>query len=466
MTEKQNTDMLASVEKLYFISAVLEKERPPVSPVPTETRELARRSLAEFNKTVERARRKAAESGAKVEIDGSRLSGVKSGDIWSVTADGSLCRSFECNEGLLEGLLQRRSERVADPDRDLDLETLGKLLAYAQWAPNATNEQPNRVLVYRKDHPSMQKIGELMQKALYERIIPRINIRNYILQKKTEIPDFLPGLSLQDLQQMDEKEFAAQEFEQVPAPLEELPQTADKLLERGKVVFHEGRYYLRRQDGGRGPEFSMADLLQNDRTFAKGMGTFFLKFKNTHPYLVVIFRKWHYTSLMTETLSKYGIVLPAVGEEFLDAGFYADHLALAARGLGLSGVVKTGPLDLAKDELTELFISDLQQLRQEYEKMLADPDNLPQRRISLVKTELPKITLLHDGLRFGLEVMRSQAEGRPLRRQLLVALKRGEVFVPALFFQVGYPLPQAAERVMDPRQGKDPLREMVVMMPG
>lgn len=456
--------LISDIEKIHFISNIREKERPPISPVPTETRELARNQLIDFEKKIEKAVLKAKSTGESVEVDGSKLGGVISGDMWVVQPDGTLTRQFEPNDGLLDGLLQRRTERVADPDRPLDLETLVKLLSYAQWAPNATNEQPTRIMVYGVEHPSMTRIGELMHQALYERIVPNISIRHYALQRKRENPNFLPEFSLQELSEMSDEKFTAFKLEESPAPLVELPQTAAKLLERGKAIYDNGVYYVRQPDGSRGEIFSLKHLLRNDVTFAKGMGTFFLKFKNTHPYLVVIFRKWQYTSLMTETLSKYGIELQDVGEAFIDAGFYTDHLALAARGLGLSGVVKTGPMDLAKDELTGLFIDDLKSRMAELEEELRGAENQPQVRVEMIKKELVKTKMLRDGLKFGLEAMRAKEQNRPMREALLLALKRGEVYVPATFFQVGYPLPQPSERVRDPRQGKDPLQEMIVYM--
>lgn len=457
-------ELISEIEKIHFISNIAEKERPPISPVPTETRELARNQLSELQKRLEKALQKAKTGGEPVEVDGSKLGGVLSGDIWTVSAEGGIERHFEPNEGLLDGLLQRRTERVADPDRDLGLDTLVKLLSYAQWAPNATNEQPTRIMVYKSGHSSMEKIGEVMHKALYDRIVPNISIRNYIVEKKRENPNFLPEFSMQDLIDMSEKKFNAFHFENYPAPLHELPQTAAKLLERNKVIYDNGQYFIRQNDGSKGEEFSIKHLLRNDITFAKGMGTFFLKFKNTHPFLIVVFRKWHYTSLMTETLNKYGIYLPDVGEEFIDAGFYTDHLALAARGLGLSGVVKTGPMDLAKDELTELFIDDLDGRLTTLEAELNGAQNQPQVRVEMIHKEISKTRLLRDGLKFGLEAMRSKELNRPMREALLLALKRGEVYVPATFFQVGYPLPVIEERVRDPRQGKDPLQEMIVYM--
>lgn len=457
-------ELISDIEKIHFMSNINEKERPPISPVPTETRELARNQLAEFGKKMEKAVQKAKATGECIELDGSKLGGIVSGDTWKAKADGSLERNFEANEGLLEGLLQRRTERVADMSRPLDLDTLIKLLAYAQWAPNATNEQPTRIMVYKAEHPSMERIGEVMHKALYDRIVPHISIRNFIIGKKKENPNFLPELSMQELMDMPEEKFASFRFEDQPAPLHELPQTAAKLLERNKVIYDDGHYYIRKNDGSKGDEFSMTHLLRNDITFAKGMGTFFLKFKNTHPYLIVVFRKWRYTSLMTETLNKYGVYLPDVGEEFIDAGFYTDHLALAARGLGLSGVVKTGPMDLAKDELTGLFIADLKTRMAILEEELRGADSQPQVRVEMLRREITKTRMLRDGLKFGLEAMRSQEQHRPMREALLLALKRGEVYVPATFFQVGYPLPVPDERVRDPRQGRDPLQEMIVYM--
>jgi hypothetical protein len=457
-------EIIQEIEKINFFSNVSEKDRPPISPVPSETRELARRSMQDFVKNVEKAKQKAKETNDIIEVDGSRLSGVKSGDFWLVDANGLKGRKFEKNEGLLEGILQRRTERVADPDKDIELDILLNVLSYAQWAPNATNEQPTKIMVYKKDHPSMTKIGELMHKALEEKIVPNINIRNYIINKKKENPDFLPDLSLQDLMGMDEETFKKYKFEETPAPLHELPQTTAKLIERDKIIIEDGKYYIKKGLNQKDREYQLRDLLINDKVFTTGMGKFFLKFKNTHPYLIVVFRKWHYTSLMTETLYKYGITLPDVGEEFIDAGFYTDHLALAARGFGLSGVAKTGPLDLAKDELTELFIDDLKSQLDLYEEVLKNQNNFTKERIELINKEISKIDLLYKGLKYGLEAMRCKNNNSPMREQLLVALKRGEVYVPATFFQMGYPLPKADERIMDPRQGKDPLDSMMIFM--
>ena len=461
---KNPMQFLSEIEKIHFFSNVSNKERPPISPIPSETRELARRSMQDFYKTIDKARARSKETNEDIEIDGSRVSGVKSGDVWIVNKDGIKGRKYEKNDGLLEGILQRRTERVADPDKDIEFETLMNVLSYAQWAPNATNEQPNKIMVYKKDHPSMEKIGHLMHKSLEERMIPNINIKNFVINKKQESPDFLPDISLEDLMTMDEVSFKSYKFEEMPAPLNELPQTTAKLIERNKIIIENGKYYVKNNQGKKEREYTLKDLLQNDKIFTTGMGKFFLKFKNTHPYLIVVFRKWHYTSLMTETLYKYGIKLPDVGEEFIDAGFYTDHLALAARGLGLSGVAKTGPLDLAKDELTELFIEDLNDLIVMWNGLLKNRDDLSKERSDVIEAELRKTELLYKGLKFGLEAMRCKEQNSPMREQLIVALKRGEVYIPATFFQLGYPLPKLEERILDPRQGKDPLEEMMVFI--
>ena len=152
MPEKDH-NFLSDIEKIHFFSKVSEKERPPISPVSSESRELARHSMEEFRKNVEKAKQKAKETNEKIEVDGSRLAGVKSGDFWIIDSTGIIGRRFEPNEGMLEGLLQRRSERVADPDKEVDLELLLKVLTHAQWAPNATNEQPTKIIIYKKGSP-------------------------------------------------------------------------------------------------------------------------------------------------------------------------------------------------------------------------------------------------------------------------------------------------------------------------
>ena len=201
-----------------------------------------------------------------------------------------------------------------------------------------------------------------------------------------------------ELIEMDDERFNKYKFEKMPAPLHELPQTKEKLIERDKIIIQNGKYYVKKKNQ-KGNEYTIKDLLNNDKIFSSGMGKFFLKFKNTHPYLIVIFRKWHYTSLMTETLYKYGIKLPDVGEEYIDTGFYTDHLCLAARGLGLSGVIKTGPLDLAKDELTEFFISDLHKQIKLYQSIMKENKSLHTKRKKILPIEINKLELLWKGLK-------------------------------------------------------------------
>ena len=60
-------ELMAELEKIYFFSKVDEKERPPISPVPTETRELARRSLIDFKKNLEKKQQKAKDSAEVME---------------------------------------------------------------------------------------------------------------------------------------------------------------------------------------------------------------------------------------------------------------------------------------------------------------------------------------------------------------------------------------------------------------
>jgi nitroreductase len=353
---------------------------------------------------------------------------------------------------------------VADADKTIDMQLLLDILSLAQWAPNATNEQPTKVMIYGKDHPTMEKIGAVMHQALYENMIPKLNLRNYILMRKQENPNFMADYSYQDLLDMNDEHFSQFNFEKMPAPLNELPQTTAKLIERGKIIIEKNKYYKKKADGSKDQEYTVMDLLLNDRVFTAGMGKFFLKFKNTHPYLIVVFRKWHYTSLMTETLYKYGIKLPDVGEEFIDAGCYTDHLALAARAYGLSGVIKTGPLDLAKNELIGLFIDDLEALINEYQKTLDTQKGLSDKKTDLVKAEIKKAAKLYQSLKYGQEAIRSQQENTQMREALITALKRGEVYVPACFYQLGYPLAQPEERVREPRQGKNMLHEMLIYM--
>ena len=99
-----------------------------------------------------------------------------------------------------------------------------------------------------------------------------------------------------------------------------------------------------------------------------------------------------------------------------------------------------------------------------YKSVLKNNKNLLSKNSNMLDMEITKLELLWNGLKFGLEAMRCKKQNRPMREQLMVALKRGEVYVPATFFQLGYPISDPHERVMDPRQGRSSLDNMLVFI--
>ena len=97
---------------------------------------------------------------------------------------------------------------------------------------------------------------------------------------------------------------------------------------------------------------------------------------------------------------------------------------------------------------------------------LANEKDMQANKVKIIKKELNKIELFSKGLKYGLEAMRCKEKNLGMREQLLVALKRGEVYVPATFFQMGFPLANTEQRITDPRQGKDPLENMMIFIGG
>jgi nitroreductase len=159
---------------------------------------------------------------------------------------------------------------------------------------------------------------------------------------------------------------------------------------------------------------------------------------------------------MTETLEKYGIKLPDVGEALIDAGIFTDHLALATRGLGLSGVIKTGPLDLAIDKIASILAEDLTQQSKQIQAGQSDKD--------IMQEEYQKLIHLRDGLQVGLEWYQAKMAHKKSSSEVRKQIDMGNGYLPATFFQLGHPLADPSERVMDPRQGRNPMFTMTVFM--
>ncbi len=462
MKEFEKLNMIEQVTKLNALNDMAALKMPSsINPDPTITRNLARLSLEKFQKLVENNKTKAKKNNNPIEIDGSELSGVKGGaDIWSVNPDGSLSRKYKAVPEVVDLIEMRRTERVAEPNKPVNIETIYEIIRLAHRAPNATNEQPSRVLIYTQDHPAMNKIGIAMNEALNDIIVPQINLKYYILHAKKENNDFLKKYTLEQISSMTDEEIA--KFEDMPAPLHDLPRTRNSLISRGKLLIENARYYNCREKNDKViklKEYTLKDMVRADKVFAQGMGRFFLKFKNTHPVLLVVLRQVRYTSGMTEALEKYGIKLPDVGEAHIDAGIFTDHLALATRGLGLSGVIKTGPLDLAADKIASIFIEDLNNQSEQVKKLMKkNMDN------NALEIEYHKLISLRDGLKVGLEHYYARHNHQKITPEVKKQIFMGKGYFPATFFQLGHPLSDPGERVMDPRQGRNPVNNMLVYM--
>ncbi len=463
MPDKEKNSLLAQLKYLKTISNSAAENMPEtVSTNSLEAEDLLRKALQNFEASLEEARIRANESGKVVRVDGSKLSGIKDGgDIWLVQPDGSYTREYKKIPEIEDVIEMRRSEKLADPDKQVNPGTIYEIIRLAQRAPNANNEQPNHVLIYPHNHSSMQKIGSVMLEILIDQYIPRISLRNLVLNLKKDNADFIPQYELKQLETMADQELS--QFENYPAPLDDLPRAKNSMITRDRLLKKDGKFYKDRARNGqinRKDEYTLKDLLQDDHLFAQGMGRQLMKFKHSYPILLIILRKVKYRSQMTETLEKYGINIPDMGEAFLDAGVFTDHLALITRSFGLAGRINTVPLNIAADTIANIIINDLSLQTKNIKQFLTDNHNDKQ----LLEQEYRKVMNLKEGLEIGLEAYYAKQEHKKLNPTVKKQITMGKGFFPASFFHIGHPLAEPSELLMDPKRGRKPLMDIIVYM--
>ncbi|MNK51670.1 hypothetical protein D3C87_705840 [compost metagenome] len=152
----------------------------------------------------------------------------------------------------------------------------------------------------------------------------------------------------------------------------------ERILRDGKYVAENGIL----QDTS-GKPLSVPVLVRMSKSLTSTFGNFFLKFQNTHPQNAVLLAN------LDCGMEEHRI--------FRTVGKVGLGLTYAARALGASSIIKTGPIDLAREPIARILVSN--------------PD------------DDPDLAVMRDGL----------ANGR---------------ISPAMTFQVGYPL--GGSELVDP----------------
>lgn len=99
-----------------------------------------------FDAELALAKDRAARTGERVAVDGSRIALTDSGDTWWVYPDGRMEREYSIFEGFDALVAELGHPPELDLGRSIEPSTLLRAAYHAFWSPSATNWQPTRVL--------------------------------------------------------------------------------------------------------------------------------------------------------------------------------------------------------------------------------------------------------------------------------------------------------------------------------
>ena len=278
---------------------------------------------------------------------------------------------------------QHSTQRVASLDREF-----GKAETEVVWQQTIASLPPEeracvRWTFFHRDQRTPYEIGAAMFAALYGEgadpeskaggeggMITSATLRNYLLQIAKTDPAYIRSILDEGWESMSDAELQ-KATRQVAVRTQDVGRyLLERILRDGKYVAENGIL----QDTS-GKPLSVPVLVRMGKALTSTFGNFFLKFQNTHPQNAVILAN------LDCGMEEHRI--------FRTVGKVGVGLTYAARALGASSIIKTGPIDLAREPIARILVSN--------------PD------------DDPDLAVMRDGL----------ASGR---------------ISPAMTFQVGYPL--------------------------
>jgi len=278
---------------------------------------------------------------------------------------------------------QHSTQRVASLDREF-----GKAETEVIWQQTMASLVPEeRACVswtfFHRDQRTPYEIGAAMFAALYGEgadaetkaggeggMITSTTLRNYLLQVAKNDPAYIRSILPENWESMTDADLQ-KATRQVGVRTQDVGRyLLERILRDGKYVAENGVL----QDTT-GKPLSVPVLVRMSKSLTSTFGNFFLKFQNTHPQNAVLLAN------LDCGMEEHRI--------FRTVGKVGLGLTYAARALGASSIIKTGPIDLAREPIAKILV--------------ANPD------------QDPDLAAMRDGL------------------------ERGRIS-PAMTFQVGYPL--------------------------
>lgn len=258
-------------------------------------------------------------------------------------------QAFERFEALIDA---HSTQRVASPTREFSKQETETLWQRTVAALPPHERSAVEFVFFHWNEQTPPAIGGAMFEALYGvgadpetkaggegGLLTAVSVRNYLEQLASTEPDYVHQNVGEGWEQMSDAEL----------------QKATRGL--GVRVHEIGRYLRERilRDGKyvvtgdvitdtSGKPLSIPVLVRLNKSLASTFGNFFLKFQNTHPQNGVL------------------IANTKAGEAhwvYRTVGKAAAVLTYMSRAMGASSIIKTGPIDLAREPIRQILIANL-----------------------------------------------------------------------------------------------------------
>lgn len=247
---------------------------------------------------------------------------------------------------------QHSTQRVASLTREF-----GKAETELLWEQTMASLKPEerpcvRWTFFHRDQRTPKEIGAAMFGALYGEgadpetkaggvggLITSATLRNYLTEIERRDPNYVKEILPEGWEGMSDAELQKATRHVAVRTQDVGRYLLERILRDGKYVAKDGIL----QDTT-GKPLSLPVLVRMGKSLASTFGNFFLKFQNTHPQNAVILANLDCgleAHMIFRTVGKVGV-----------------GLTYAARALGASSIIKTGPIDLAREAIAKILIAN------------------------------------------------------------------------------------------------------------
>lgn len=258
-------------------------------------------------------------------------------------------RSYEAFEALIDA---HSTQRVASPTREFSRQETDLLWARTVEALPEHERACVKFAFFHWSENTPPAIGTAMFEALYGKgsdpeskqggeggLLTAVTVRDYLMHLASKDPEYVRDVLGAGWQSQPDAE-----LQKATKTLGIRAQDIGRYLR--ERILRDGKYQVVNGiiEDTNGKPLSIPVLVRLNKSLASTFGNFFLKFQNTHPQNGVL--------LADTTLGEAHWVYRTVGKS-------AAVLTYMARAMGASAIIKTGPIDLARDEIARILADNL-----------------------------------------------------------------------------------------------------------